>query len=123
MRQWLAGMMLFAVAAFAQEGYPLDGTWRGEYAAADGAHQTIVLVMQWDGQKIVGTINPGPDATDFVAAELLPEGWRVTFSGKTAAGKPLSFAGALSQLGKYNRVLSGKWSEGTVTHDIRFVRE
>src|SRR5687767_803350 len=60
----LLGILLVAVsaAAVAQEGFPLDGTWRGEVAAAGENPATIVMVMQWDGKKVTGVINPGPKA-------------------------------------------------------------
>jgi hypothetical protein len=123
MRGLFAVLLLVVSAANAQEGFPLDGTWRGEHVASDGSHKTIVLIMQWDGKKVTGTINPGPGAAEFSAAGLIPDGWKVTLAAKTAAGASISFAGALSDLGKYNRALTGKWSEGGATFDIRFVRE
>ena len=124
MRNLLAALLLLAAAGVsAQEGFPLDGTWRGETVAADGSHKTIVLIMQWDGKQIAGTINPGPDAVEFSAAALTPAGWKVTLAAKTAKGADISFAGTLSELGKYNRALSGTWTEGGKSHDIRFVRE
>jgi hypothetical protein len=124
MRMVLPGLlMLLAGSAAAQEGFPLDGTWRGETVAKDGSHRTIVLVMQWDGNAIAGTINPGPQAIEFAAAELKPDGWKVTFSAQDQKGKAIAFDGALAELGKYDRKLAGKWTEGATSFDIRFVRE
>jgi hypothetical protein len=123
MRIALPGLlMLLAGSAAAQEGFPLDGTWRGE-TVANGSHRTIVLVMQWDGKQISGTMNPGPGSSDFVGGKLVPEGWKFTVSFKDSKGANVRFEGALSNLGKYNRVLAGKWTEGTTTFDIRFVHE
>src|SRR5262245_66663252 len=77
MRAWIATLVLAAeAAAHAQEGFPLDGTWRGELEGAK-AHATVVMVLQWDGQKITGTINPGPDAIAISDAKLIPEGWHL----------------------------------------------
>lgn len=123
MRIRLAGLLLLlAGSAGAQEGFPLDGTWRGEVAAA-GAARTIVLIMQWDGKTIAGTINPGPNSVEFASATLVPDGWKVTFAAKDAKGNAIAFDGAIGELGKYNRTLSGKWTEGSASFDIRFVRE
>jgi hypothetical protein len=116
-------LLLVAVAASAQEGFPLDGTWRGEYIASRGAHTTIVLILQWDGKQVTGTINPGPQAIELTEAQLMPEGWKVSFAAKDAKGAPVSFAGVLTDIGKYNRVVAGKWTEGGKTIDIRFARE
>ena len=123
MRKWLIAGLLVAVAASAQEGFPLDGTWRSETVGADGAHSTIVLIMQWDGSQISGTINPGPEGTDFTGGKLDPEGWKFTLNTKTAKGADIAFEGTISNLGKYDRVLSGKWTEGGRSQDVRFVHE
>jgi hypothetical protein len=42
---------------------------------------------------------------------------------KPKQGAAVHFDGAISNLGKYNRVLAGKWTEGASSFDIRFVRE
>jgi hypothetical protein len=124
MRIALSGLLLLlASAAGAQEGFPLDGTWRGEFAAKDGSHRTIVLVMQWDGKQISGTMNPGRDGADFTGGKLNPEGWKFTVGFKDAKGANVRFDGAISDLGKYNRVLAGKWTEGADSFNIRFVHE
>jgi hypothetical protein len=110
-------------AANAQEGFPLDGTWRGELAGASPASATVVLIMQWDGKTVTGTVNPGPNSLTFTDAKLIPAGWVVTLAAKGATGKQVAFEGAISDLGKYNRVLAGKWTEGGRTYDVRFVHE
>lgn len=120
----LSGLLvLLAGSAAAQEGFPLDGTWRGETVAKDGSHRTIVLVMQWDGKQISGTMNPGPGSTEFTGGQLDPEGWKFTVAFKDSKGTNVRFEGTISDLGKYNRVLAGKWTEGAGSFDIRFVHE
>jgi hypothetical protein len=124
MRHLLAGLLLLSAAATnAQEGFPLDGTWRGETVAKDGSHRTIVLVMQWDGKSVTGTLNPGPNGTDFTTGRLTPEGWKFALNLKTRQGTNVRFDGAIQDLGKYNRALAGKWTEGSSSFDIRFVHE
>lgn len=124
MRLLIAGLLLtFCGGVMAQEGYPLDGTWRGERVGADGRHHTIVLLMEWDGRTIAGTINPGPDSIAFDSAALDPSSWSVRFNAAAGQPAPILFEGTLADLGKYNRTLTGKWTEGTTSFDIRFVRE
>jgi len=124
MRKALLGLLLLVCgAAVAQEGFPLDGTWRGEVVNQDGSHRTIVLVMQYDGKQVNGTMNPGPSSIDFTGGKLNPEGWKFTVAFKGANGVNTQFSGAISDLGKYNRVLAGKWTEGARSFDIRFVHE
>jgi hypothetical protein len=140
MRSLLFVLLVAAAAmATAQEGFPLDGTWRGQREntgqntgrnagqdagqSAKEAPVTIVIVMQWDGQKVTGVINPGPKAIPLLGARLVPEGWRVSVSARTAAGEPIAFEGAITDLGAYNRVIEGTWTEGGRSYPIRMVRE
>lgn len=123
MRIMLVILLLAATTAGAQEGFPLDGTWRGERPGTGSVPVTIVLVMQWDGQKVTGIINPGPQAIQIADAQLIPEGWRVTVAAKTAAGVPVAFEGVLSDIGSYHRNISGTWKEGGKSYPIRMVRE
>jgi hypothetical protein len=113
MRIMLVTMLLAAAGvAIAQEGFPLDGTWRGERPAAGAA-----------GSKVTGVINPGPKAIPITDAKLIPEGWRVTVAAQTAAGQPVAFEGVLGELGSYNRTITGTWTEGGQRYPVRMVRE
>ena len=122
-RALLSLLLLISGAAVAQEGFPLDGTWRGEVANKDGSHRTIVLVMQYDGKQVNGTMNPGPDSIDFTGGKLNAEGWKFALAFKGAKGVATQFNGTISNLGKYDRVLAGKWTEGATSFDVRFVHE
>jgi hypothetical protein len=95
MRLWLAVVLLSASLGMAQEGFPLDGTWRGERAVAGKVPETIVMVLQWDGKKISGVINPGPSAIQISDATLTPAGWKVSIAAQGPKGKPNHFEGAL----------------------------
>jgi hypothetical protein len=120
----LAGVLAAVVTvAGAQEGFPLDGTWRSQAVAADGSERTLVLILEWDGKQVTGTINPGPQGIDFTGASLNPEGWRVTLVAKDASGGEIRLEGAIADLGKYHRTIEGKWTEGGRSQDVRFVRE
>jgi hypothetical protein len=125
MRGTLLAGVLVAVAAVAsaQEGFPLDGTWRSQAVAADGSERTLVLILQWDGKQVAGTINPGPEGVDFTGATLDPEGWKVKLVARDAAGGEIRLEGAIANLGKYNRVIEGQWTEGGRTQNVRFVHE
>ena len=123
MRSLAFTVLCVAAVAVAQEGFPLDGTWRGERQVAGQTPVTIVMVMQWDGKKISGTINPGPKAIPIADAKLVPDGWRVSVAARTAAGEPISFEGVIGDLGQYNRAISGTWTEGGHSYRVRMVRE
>jgi hypothetical protein len=109
--------------ANAQEGFPLDGTWRGERENKGQHIATVVVVMQWDGQKISGVINPGPQSIAIADAQLIPEGWKVSVSAKSADGKPITYEGTIGKLGDYDRYIDGTWTEGGRSYHVRLVRE
>jgi len=123
MRRWVAIGLLAAFGAHAQEGFPLDGTWRGERTGAAEGPGTIVMILQWDGKKVTGIINPGPRQTTIADAALIPEGWRVRVAARTAAGEDILFEGTLGELGSYHRSITGTWTEGGHSYQVRMVRE
>jgi hypothetical protein len=123
MRLWLALVLLSASVGMAQEGFPLDGTWRGERATAGKVPETIVMVLQWDGKKISGVINPGPTAIQISDATLTPDGWKVSIDAQPVKGKAIHFEGALEHLGEYNRAIAGTWTQGGKSFPVRMVRE
>jgi hypothetical protein len=124
MRALLACLVLCAaLTVHAQEGFPLDGTWRGQLKIGGNTTATIVIVMQWDGQKITGVVDPGPDSRQIVSSSLDPDGWKVTLSAKGPKGDPVAFEGVIADLGSYNRSLTGIWKQGKRSSELRLVRE
>ena len=60
MRRNTTGILLFfcliVSASVAQEGFPLDGTWHGEWGSSGSGRTPVVLVMNWDGTSIKGIL-------------------------------------------------------------------
>lgn len=124
MRALLAAVLLAAAAlANAQEGYPLDGTWRGEHPTTGGGTSTVVIVFEWDGKKLNGVVNPGPDQFQVTNVELIPDGWKVKIAAKSKTGQAISYDAVLSDIGKYDRHLNGTWTEGGTKYNVRMTRE
>ena len=128
MRVLLVSLMLSVAAlahapVHAQEGFPLDGTWRGQRQAGTDAAVTIVMVLQWDGKKITGIIDPGPKSMPVAEAELIPDGWRVKVEAHRKTGEAVSFTGVIGKLGAYDRTITGTWTEGGRSYHVRMVRE
>ena len=123
-------LLLFLVCAAAanaaQYGHPLSGSWSGDWGATKETRNRLLLELDWDGKSVTGTINPGPNAVPLQKASLDPSTWTVRFEaeGKDPSGKPVRYVveGKLENLGSYNRVLSGTWSQGGVKGDFRLVR-
>lgn len=118
----LAGAWM-AVCAVAQEGFPLDGTWRGEWIGPDGKLEAVVILMQWDGETIQGTINPGRNAVPFTAAELNVDDWSVRIEAAGAPSGPISIEGRLRDIGSYRRFIEGAWTTNGVAHGFKIARE
>jgi hypothetical protein len=121
-------MMALAVAlpASAQFGHPLKGTWSGDWGTSKDRRTHIVLEMNWDGKAITGTINPGPKSVPLQKASLDPDTWTVHLEadGKDASGNAVHYAidGKLENIGAYQRVLSGTWTEGGIKGDFKVTR-
>ena len=118
--------LLLAAPALAQFGHPLKGTWSGDWGPTKDNRTRILLELHWDGKAITGTINPGPKAVAIKKAELNPDTWGVHIEGegKDAAGAVVRYVidGKLENIGAYERILSGSWTEGGKKGDFRLVR-
>jgi hypothetical protein len=114
--------LLSAVAVRSQEGFPLDGTWRGEWGP-DGTKRTVVIVMKWDGKNVNGMINPGPNVVRFSGPVLEPSDWTVRIEAQSADGQPIVIDAKLDDIGSYNRTLTGTWSQAGVDHPFKMARE
>jgi len=124
MRVLLMSLMLsVAAVAHAQEGFPLDGSWRGQRQTGTETPVTFVMVLAWDGKKVSGLIDPGPESIQIAKAELIPNGWRVRIEAHTKTGEAISFTGVLERLGSYNRTITGTWTEGARSYRVRMARE
>ena len=117
-----AGSALMATV-HAQEGFPLDGTWRGGFGSNESERAPVVIVMKWDGESINGLINPGPRSIEFTYAELEPSTWTVRIEAQTADADGIMIEGTLQDIGSYNRFIEGTWSQGGVETGFRITRE
>ena len=99
--------------AAAQEGHPLKGSWLGSWGPSQNHTNDILVVLDWDGKNITGTINPGTDDMPVRNATLEPDGWVVRFQteGKDRAGNSVTYAieGRIEGLAFHNRTITGTW--------------
>jgi hypothetical protein len=119
-------VLALALPASAQFGHPLKGTWSGDRGASKDRRSHLVIEFNWDGKAITGTINPGPNAVTLQKATLDPDTWAVHLEadGKDPSGKAVRYVadGKLENIGAYQRVLSGTWTEGGTKGDFKVVR-
>jgi len=97
----------------AQEGFPLKGSWIGVWESNTQHGNDVLLVMNWDGKSVSGTINPGTDNIKIDKATLDPAGWKVHIEAdaKTKQGGPLHYVidGVIENLQQPNRAIVGTW--------------
>jgi hypothetical protein len=114
-------------AAVAQEGFPLKGSWVGEWGPSKQHSDDLLMVINWDGKAITGMVNPGTDNMALKTATLKPEGWTVhfEFDGKDAKGAAVSYIldGKIENLPFTNRSVTGTWKGGAETGKFKLVRQ
>ena len=118
-----AAAVLVATVGNSQEGFPLDGTWRGEWGTAGEPGNHVVIVMKWNGSSLTGRINPGPNSIDFDAGRLDATDWGVHIEAQTRDGEAIRIDGTLSNIGSYNRSVAGTWEQGGVQYAFTITRE
>ena len=129
----VAAALMIAVASGAQEGYPLAGTWYGDYST--GNQKTdLTVIMKWDGKTVTGLINPGPNSKPLssVVMDITP-GKPAGQGQESTAGIPptfkvrfdvdgMTFEGTLKNPVAGNRQLSGTWKRGAQTGPFQIRR-
>lgn len=122
----LVGATLVSPVA-AQEGHPLKGSWLGTWGPSKTHTNDVLIVLNWDGKAITGTINPGTDNIPIKNAALKPEGWIVRFEAesKDASGKPLNYVieGKIENLALHNRSIVGTWRHETEKGPFKIQRQ
>jgi hypothetical protein len=123
----VAAWIGFAVAGLAQQGYPLSGTWSGDWGASVIQRNQITLVMDWDGKRVTGLINPGPNSIPLAGVSLDVTNWdvRIEADGKDSAGKAMHITaeGRLDEIGSYHRTIRGTWHQGAASGDFKLTRD
>jgi hypothetical protein len=124
----LAFTLALPIAAHAQFGHPLKGQWSGQWGPASSPNR-LLLDLDWDGKTITGVINPGPEAATVKSVTIDytdPSAWVVKMQaeGKDAAGKvvQISVDGKLENIGAYQRLFHGTWTQAGKKADFTVTR-
>jgi hypothetical protein len=122
---FLAACIMGAPAG-AQEGHPLKGSWIGTWGPSKVHSNDLLVIMNWDGKTVSGTINPGTDDIAIKNATLNPEGWVVHFEAdaKDKAG-PINyvFDGKIEGLAFHNRTITGTWKSNRENGPFKIQRQ
>jgi hypothetical protein len=108
-----SGLAVIAVAVFfvtaqAQEGHPLKGSWIGQWEGNSTHGNSVLLVLDWDGQRISGIINPGTQNIPIGNATLDPDNWTVRIEA-SADNVRYVIEGQIENLALSHRSISGTW--------------
>jgi hypothetical protein len=116
-----------ALAGPLQEGHPLSGTWSGDWGPNATQRNHLTFVMNWDGQKVTGTINPGLDSIPISSIFVDVNNWiiRIEADTKDQSGNTvqISAEGQIEELGSPHRKIVGTWRQGASKGDFRLTRE
>jgi hypothetical protein len=121
----LLACLAIALPALAQFGYPLKGSWSGDWWLKKGEENHVLLEFNWDGKTLTGTLNPGTDNVTLQKLTLTPPGggvsnamggWDLHFEAdvKDPRGQTVHHVvdGKLQNIGAYNKFVTGTWMVG-----------
>ena len=121
--------------AFAQMGYPLKGSWSGDWWLKKGEENRVLLDFDWDAKILKGVLNPGTDNLSLQNLSLEPptggvphamDPWILHFEAdaKDAIGKTVHYVvdGKLQNIGAYRKFVTGTWNAGNQKGEFRIVR-
>ena len=118
--------LAIAIPLLAQEGYPLTGTWSGDWgtSAKEADRTQTTLILSWDGSKIQGLVDPGPDSAKIKVATLDSSKWTVhmEYDLKDKSGKLVPFIvdGKLQNpSSRKNRMVVGTFTHGGTKGDFK----
>jgi len=123
---FLLACLAISIYVFAQEGHPLTGTWSGDWGPTTAQRNHITLVMNWDGDRVTGVMNPGPDSSPLnVFVDYSSWSVRLDAESKDPAGKAVRIEaeGKLEDIGSPRRKLVGTWRQAGVTGEFKVTRE
>ena len=132
MRRFAVVLALSALCAagaplVAQEGHPLKGSWTGTWEGNTVHGNSVLLVLDWNGKAITGTINPGQDNIAIKTATLNPDGWVFHFEaeGKDKAGAVINYVvdGKIENLAMHNRTVTGTWKSQRGSGAFKITRQ
>ncbi len=111
----LVPLLLAGGHAAAQEGHPLKGSWIGIWESNETHGESVLLVLDWDGEAVTGVINPGTHDIPIADASLDPSDWSVRIEADAESDRgPVSYVieGHVEDLELPSRRIIGTWRHG-----------
>ena len=78
--------------------------------------------MSWDGKKVSGVINPGPNSIPLGDVAVDFSNWtvRIQATGKDGA---IAAEGRIEDLASSHRSIKGTWKQGAASGEFRLTRD
>jgi hypothetical protein len=131
----LLAYLTITLPVHAQAGFPLKGTWSGEWWLKPGEEHRLLLEFDWDGKTLTGVLNPGRDAVVMQKLSLEPPSggvaeasmpWTLHFEIdlKDETGRVVRHVvdGKLQNIGAFAGFVTGTWTAGTQKGEFKIVR-
>lgn len=115
-------LLLSCCIAYAQEGHPYEGTWRGTIGTGANA-KPVVMIIDYDGEQLNGMIDPGRNSYRFENATHDAPNWKIEVTTQNRAGDTISFSAVLKEIGAPNRYMEGTWKQGGQELPFKITRE
>lgn len=105
----------------------MSGVWVGDWGHDEQTRNRVVVVLDWMGSELSGTINPGPNAVAVRAAAVNPEDWSLHLEAdaQDSAGQAVTWIidGTIDDLGTYNRSIAGTWLVNDIAGTFSITRQ
>jgi hypothetical protein len=120
-------VLMFGGSAVAQEGHPLKGSWLGVWGLSEDHVNDVIVILDWDGERITGIINPGTDNVEIENATLDPNGWVLRFEAEmqdqTGATFNNEVEGHIENLAFPDRSIVGTWTNQRASGPFEVTRQ
>lgn len=118
----LFACLVIVASASAQKADPLSGTWTGDWGPSPDDRNQVTVELKWDGKKLTGTVNPGPNAVELQKATFVPKTGAVHFEAdtKNRRGTPIHYVidGKVEQT-----TMTGSWSHDNRKGDFKITKK
>lgn len=115
-------LLLSCCPAFAQEGHPYEGTWRGTIGEGANA-KPVVMIIDYDGNQLNGMIDPGRNSYRFENAAHDAPNWKIDVTTQNRAGERIAFSAVMHDIGSINRYMEGTWTQDGQELPFKITRE
>ena len=110
------------VGAYSGHGHPVKGSFVGEWGRDGNTQSGLMIVMDWDGESITGTVNPGPQSVPITQAALNLNDWTVHIESGTGAARVV-LDGKFENLTWLARSLIGTYTRGNESGTFKITRQ